>query len=173
MENQEQNAKNLLKSQGHTYTQKSKKLEDAKSSSWLFILFGFAGLALLGGIWLGLIPIPLAFYMRILYTIVLGGLFLILIIVGFHYLSKTKILESETQKEEQQTTEIISSITKAYSLEMLDEQIQAPSLSMEQLYFERYEKIAAIIQKDFGIDDEAYLDYLVEKIYQVYVPEES
>lgn len=173
MNSQEQNAKDLLKSQGHTYTQKSKKLEDAKSSSWLFIVFGFAGLALLAGVWLGLIPIPLAFYMQILYTVVLGGLFLILIAVGFYYLKKTKTLESETLEEEQKTADIISSITKTYSLEMLDEQIQAASLSMEQLYFERYEKISALIQKDYGIEDEAYLDYLVEKIYQVYVPEEA
>lgn len=173
MEHQEQNAKNLLKSQGHTYTLKSKKLEDAKSSSWLFIVFGFTGLALLAGIWLGLIPIPLAFYMQVLYTIVLGGLFFILIAAGFFYLKKTKTLESETKEEEQRTAEIISTITKTYSLEMLDQQIQTASLSMEQLYFERYEKIAALVQKDYGIEEEAYLDYLVEKIYQAYVPEEG
>lgn len=50
---------------------------------------------------------------------------------------------------------------------MIDDQ----ALSMEQLYFERYEKIASIIREKYQIQEEGYLDYLIEKIYQMYSPE--
>lgn len=173
MESQTPEPNDLWKPQGLTYIKKSKKLEDAKSSSWLFILFGFIGLALLLCVWLNLIPIPFAFYMQVLYTIVLGILFFIFIIVGFFYLHKTKTLTEESRAETQKTEEIISYLTGHYSLEDIDAMINAGSLSMEQRYFERYGKISELIQEQYPILEESYLDYLIEMIYQVYVPEES
>lgn len=177
MENMNQNSQNpdsreLLKSQGRTYVQKSKKLEDAKSSSYLFIVFGVVGLLLILAVWLDFLPINMAFYMKILYTVVLGALFIVFIIVGIYYTHRIKILASETSTEEQQTAEIIQYVTGTYPLEKLDEMILADSLPMEQLYFERYEQIAAIIREKYQIQDDNYLDYLIEKIYQIYSPEE-
>lgn len=177
MENMNQNSQDLdsrelLKSQGTTYVQKSKKLEDAKSSSYLFIVFGVIGLLLILGVWLGILPLHMASYMKILYTIVLGALFIVFIIVGIYYTRRIKFLTSETTSEEQQTSEIIQYVTETYPLEKLDEMILADSLPMEQLYFERYEQIAAIIREKYQIPDDNYLDYLIEKIYQIYSPEE-
>lgn len=172
MENKPQDAKELLKSQGLTYTQKSKKLEDAKSSSYLFIIFGIVGLILLAGLWMGILPISMANYMKILYTLVLGTLFVVFIFVGIYYTSRIRTLTHETNAEEQQTEEIISYVTASYPLETLDQLITAENLSMEQIYFERYEKISSIIQSKYAIQDDAYLDYLIEKIFQKYSPED-
>ncbi len=171
MENNEQNDNDLLISQGLTYTQKSKKLEDARSSSWLFIVFGIAGLLLILAVWLDLLPLGMATYMKILYTIVLGSLFVALIIVGIHYTRKIKVLTSESNAEEQLSQQVITGITASYSLEAIDEMIDAPSLPEEQLYFERYEKIGSLIRENYPVQDENYLDYLIEKVYQIYVPE--
>lgn len=161
----------MLRSQGLTYTQKSKKLEDARSSSWLFIVFGAVGLLLILAVWLGLIPLNLALYMKVLYTIVLGSLFVIFIILGVHYKRKIKGLESETTTERMQTEEIVSFFTEEYPLEALDKCIDEENLSMEQLYFARYEKLSALIQEKYGISDGAYLDFLIEKIYESYSTE--
>lgn len=167
-----QDDRELLKSHGLTYTQKSKKLEDARSSSWLFIIFGIVGMLLILAVWLGILPLSMALYMKILYTIVLGTLFLIFIIVGIYYMKKIKVLQTETNTEEQLSEEIITWMTNTYPLTVLDEMIAADSLSMEQLYFERYGKLASLIQEKYKIQDEKYLDYLIEKIYQIYSPEE-
>lgn len=169
---EQQENKDLLKSQGLSYTQKGKKLEDAQSSSWLFLIFGFLEIALILCVWLGIIPLPIAFYMKILYTIVLGALFLIFIVTGFYYLKKSKALKEEASGEERSTKEIVSYITSSYSLKDLDQMINDPDLSMEQRYFERYEQISRLIQEKYHLQEEAYLDYLIEKIYQIFVPEE-
>lgn len=171
----EANAKGaeLLKSQGLSYTRKGQKLEDAKSSSWLFIVFGVIGLLLILAVWLGIIPLNLALYMKVLYTIVLGVLFVIFIILGVHYKRKIGSLETETTAEEQQSEEIIQWIEAEYPVETLDELIGADTLSMEQLYFERYEKLASLIRERYVIEDEAYLDFLIEKIYQTYSPSQE
>lgn len=171
MENNNQENSDLLKSQGLTYTKKSKKLEDAKSSSWLFIVFGIVGLLLILAVWLGIIPLGMALYIKILYTVVLGALFTVFILVGIYYTKKIKVLQAETSTEEQQSEEIIHWMTATYPLETLDEMISADSLSMEQLYFVRYEKIASLIRGKYQIQDENYLDYLIEKIYQIYSPD--
>lgn len=167
-----QENKDLLHSQGLSYTHKGKKLEDAQSSSWLFLVFGFLGLGVILGVWLGIIPFPLAFYMKILYTIVLGALFFIFLITGFYYLKKSKTLKEEASEEERLTQEIVSYITASYSLEELDRMINDPGLSMEQRYFERYEQISRLIQEKYHLSEETYLDFLIEKIYQVFVPEQ-
>ena len=162
----------LLHAQGLTYTKKSKKLEDAKSSSWLFIFFGAIGLLLILAVWLNIIPLGLETYMMILYTVVLGALFVGFILIGIYYTRKIKTLQRESGREERQTKEIIRYITETYPLDTLDHMISGDSLPMEQLYFERYEKIAVLIREKYDIQDEAYMDYLVEKIYQIYSPEE-
>ena len=172
MENRESPKQDLLKSQGLGYTQKGKKLEDAQSSASTFILFGAIGIIALIAMWMGILPLHFETYMKIMYTIVLGAVFLGFTIAGFYYKSKIKTLESETQTEERMTEEIVNYVTTNYPLEKLDRAIESSS-SMEQIYFERYERIAAIIKNQYDISDEKYLDYLIEKIYQVYVPQEE
>ena len=171
-ENDEPDATNLLHAQGTTYTKKSQKLEDARSSSWLFIVFGIVGLLLILVVWLDIIPLGMALYMRVLYTVVLGVLFVVFILVGIYYTRRIKTLRRESGREERQTKEIVTYITENYPLDAFDRMISADTLSMEQRYFERYEKIAALIREHFEIQDEAYLDYLIEKIYQIYSPED-
>ncbi len=102
------------------YVKKSKKLEDARSSSWAFIILGTIGLLCILAVWMNLIPLNLALYSKILDTIVLGALFLLLIVVGFYYASRVKILEAEVKKEEKTTRQIIKQITDNFTLEDID-----------------------------------------------------
>lgn len=168
MDTQNQKEKNLLKSQGLTYTKKSKRLEDARSSSLLFISFGVIGLILIILLWAGILPINIELYMKILYTVLLGGLFLTFLFIGIYYTKRIKTLKNESTNEEQQTQEIIQYINDTYPQKTLDSIIGAESLPMEQLYFARYDKLSAIIQEKYQIQDEKYLDYLIEQIYQTY-----
>lgn len=152
----------------------NKKLSDAKSSSYLFIVFGAVGLLLIAAVWLGIIPLRLALYMKILYTLVLGGLFLVFLGVGIYYTRRLKTLQAQSDSEEQKTEEIIRWITASYSLADLDaDGSMGEPLSIEQLYFERTEKISQLITEKYQLTDEKYLDYLIEKIYQTYVPSEE
>lgn len=160
----------LIQAQGLTYTKKSKKLEDARSSSWLFIAFGIIGLLLILAVWLNIIPLGMELYMRVLYTVVLGVLFIIFILIGIYYTGRIKTLQRESNREERQTREIVQFITEHYPLDALDRMILADTLSPEQAYFERYDRIAALIREHYEIQDEAYLDYLIENIYQIYSP---
>lgn len=152
----------------------SKKLSDARSSSYLFLIFGAIGLLLIAGVWLGIIPLHLATYMKILYTIVLGALFLVFLAVGIHYTRRLKTLQQEADSENQKTKEIIQWMTKNYSLKALDDMRKPEEeLTSEQLYFERTEQITRLLLDQYQITDEKYLDYLIEKIYQIYVPSED
>ena len=168
----EETAKELITSQGLSYTEKSSRLADARSSSGLFICFGIVGILLILAVWLGLLPIDLALYMKVLYTIVLGGLFLVFLAIGIYYKKRIRSLQREARREDHLTKEIISEITENYTLEDFDADADT-SLTPEQLYFSRYERIADLIREKFEVTDEAYLDFLIEKIYDLYVPENA
>lgn len=161
-----QETADLLKSQGLSYTQKSKKLEDAKSSAGLFIVFGVVGILLILAVWAGILPLNLALYMKILYTVVLGTLFVVFLVMGLHYRSKVKGLAFETTQEEARTEEILNWVANEYPLDKLDALIGADTLPMEQLYFERYEKLSALIREEYHLQEEAYIDYLIEKVLE-------
>lgn len=149
----------------------NKKLSDARSSSYLFLVFGAVGLLLIAAVWLGILPLHLAMYMKILYTIVLGGLFLVFLGAGIYYTRRLKTLQQQSEAESRQTEEIIRWITENYSLQALDAMLPAEEpLSDEQMYFERSEKISQLLRDKYQLTEEGYLDYLIERIYQTYVP---
>lgn len=168
MENTNQKNNELIKSRGNVYKETKSRAEDAKSSSGALILAGIIGVLVILALWLEIIPLSLAMYMKILYTVILAVLSVVFISTGIYYKKKVGILQSEAAEEEQHTEEIVSWFTDAYSLEALDEMLPEEERSMEQLYFDRYEKISEIISEKYQIQDETYLDYLIEKIFQTY-----
>ena len=154
------------------YVEKSKKLEDAKSSATPLIIVGVLGLLFVALVWLDIIHINMAMYMKIMYTIIFVALFVVFILCGVYYKKRSEILATEVQSEEDFTKKVITEFSSEYPLEVLDSMLSSEDTEEEQLYYARYEQIAQILRSNYQIEDENYLDYLIEKIFQYYFPEE-
>ena len=81
------------------YIDPDTKLEDNRSTAVSFTIVGGVGLILLVLVDLGIIPLPLADFQKILMSVVMGILFVIFFIVGLYSFLSMKKLKSAAQSE--------------------------------------------------------------------------
>lgn len=171
-EQKKEDGSKLLISQGSSYTEKKHVLEEVTSSAYVFLIVGILGILGLILIWLDVVKLQLTFYTKGTSTVVMGTLFIVFIFVGLKSIFSIKTLQQESSLEQTRTEEITQWVLTHYTLEQLDSMLDLNELSMEQLFFIRTEKIAELIRQEFDLLEENYLDFLVEKIYQIYSPDE-
>ncbi|MFP3154478.1 hypothetical protein LQZ18_08645 [Lachnospiraceae bacterium ZAX-1] len=155
----------------HPYVEKGKKLEDVSSTAYSFLLIAIVELVAIILIWSGILPFHMAFYMRCIVTAVISFMSLLFLGIGIIYFRQIKLLQKEVQSEQDLSAQIIQWMQENYKAETFSTANEAEGLSMEQLYFVRSEKISTIIGYQFFGLEESFLEYIVEKIYQLYFPE--
>lgn len=118
---------------------------------------------------LDVLPIHFAFegLSGILFYIVMGTLLNVFLIGGIVSLKSAGKIKSEIKSEEDFTSSVISYITDTYTKDSIDEHFS--STDEANLYFEREAFIKKAISDKFGELDEAYLDKLIEDIYQQFL----
>lgn len=94
----------------------------------------------------------------------MGALLNVFLIGGIVSLKSAGKIKSEIKSEEDFTSSVISYITDTYTKDSIDEHFS--STDEANLYFEREAFIKKAISEKFGELDEAYLDKLIEDIYQ-------
>ena len=94
----------------------------------------------------------------------MGGMFIIFVFVGIGSLKSTKRIKEEAKEEKELYDEVISWAMKNISKEELDS--GAEEDSEEMLYFKRTEKIRQMIEEEYEVAEEAFLDKLVDDIYE-------
>lgn len=158
--------KDFISNSGKQYITKSDKYKDLHSSSLSLIIVGVLGDIFLVLNTLGLLPIHFAFegLSGILFYVVMGTLLNVFLIGGIISLKSAVKIKGEIQSEEDFTHSVINYIIDTYTKDSIDENF---SLTDEaSLYFERESFIKKAISDKFGELDEAYLDKLIEDIYQ-------
>lgn len=156
------------------YVSASQKIEDRRSSSAAFLLVGgailaFASLCLLGVVSLPLSGISLYFTQGILTAMGLGFLF-----VAFRAHTSIKELDGQAEAEEARNQEIIRWFTANWSGEDLDKAISSAETGLEQQEIElrRYALIQYRVVKEKQLTNQAYVDFIVEEIYNALYPED-
>lgn len=156
------------------YIEKRSQYEEMKSSAYTFLMVGALGILALILIGLDIIPLHMVSYMKVIMAIVMGGLFLLFLVIGAKSYKKMKVLAKDTEKEEADTKEILTWFFAENDADSIDASIpQAETLENEQLYFYRYEYIKGILAEKYPDLAENYTEALIEKIYAKVFPDNS
>ena len=145
---------------------KSEQYKDLKSTVWIFLFFGIAGILILV---LNLVGI-FNFINGFIPYIVMGALFLFFLYVAISTNHKANLVQAEIEEENKVTEKINKwlkdNITKDYL-----ETIHINSNSTELNYIKATEHIHDLLIKEFGPQNSAYLDRLIDEYYSNYLDE--
>lgn len=142
------------------YVMKADRYKDLKDTVWIFLLFGVVGLLV---VLLNVIGI-LSFINGIIPTLVSSALFLFFIYVGLSTHKKAKQVQVEIAAEKKLTDDINQwleiNVTEDYLSSLNDD-----TVSEEVNYIKKTEIIKSRLIKEFGEQNDAYLDRLIDEFY--------
>ena len=106
-----------------------------------------------------------------MFTVVLGILFIFFLFVGIRSFREMKSLASAKNDEECTIIQIKQWFENNYSADAISNGMDTDDISLEQLYFLRSENINRLMKEAFPTLEENFLEYMTEKIYQMYFPD--
>ena len=148
------------------YIKKEEQHKEIRSSGYLFLVVGIAGICFVLSAIADIIHLNLDPVMKYIFYIVLSILFIVFTVIGFTSIGKAKKLKKDAEEENQQIQRIIQWFEKELTRESVDACINAlEHTPAEVLYFSR----SAIIKDkilEFSPDiGEGLSDALTEDIY--------
>lgn len=156
-----------------SYVEKNTKYEDMKSTAYSFLLVGAVGILLLILIFAGVIPLQFAAYMKYMMAIVMGGMFLIFLIIGLRSYAKLGDLQIQVDLERQNRKDAREWFFTNYSARAVDVSADvSASDELQQKYFLRSSYMKQALQQQFPSYEEAFVDYLTEQFYEELYPQD-
>ncbi len=154
-------------SYARAYEDKGEKATDVKASAQTLLFVGILGLIFLVLFQLGIIPISINDFTKNMMSIVLGGLFVIFIIMGIHSFRMVKkimeIQKEETNLENEMKKWVLENLTSAAIDQVIFESEE--SYQEEIKFFMRFEEIKKRISNQFLNLEESFLDKFTEDMY--------
>jgi len=152
----------------HAYIKAEEKAENYKSSAYLLMIAGAAGMIFVVLFMLGVIQINIAENIRIISYITLTILFMVFLIMGVHSARDAKKYSKEAEDENQLTVEITQWFLESYTPDSIEQYVEEPSDddADEIKYYKRIEAISALITKRYEKLDKAFLSKLIDDLYQ-------
>ena len=142
------------------------KYSDMKSSAFCLILVGILGLLVIICDYLNILPIRLNANKSFIFYFVMSALFLIFIIAGIYTTKSAKKIKETISDEESLTDTIVAWIMDNVTSEQIDKDIEDFSeLPDEVKYLSRSEAVGNIIKAQFDIQDEDYINSIIDEIY--------
>lgn len=151
-----------------TYVKKEEQYKDLSSSAVTFLVVSIAGLVLLVLNAIGIIGI----FSGALSYIVMGGVFIAFLIVGITTYQKSKQVEKQISEENSLTDAIDEWLNANLTKERL-EGFADSSATAEVQFFQKMEKMKALVVEKFGEMDDKYLDRLMEEYYDEHFDEKD
>lgn len=143
------------------YVKKEDKFKDLRSTGYIFLAVGFAGLVVL---LLNIIGV-FSFYQGYFSWTIMGVLFTIFLLVGFSSLKHSNQVKGQITEENTLTDAINSWLERTITQEVIDSVVD-PNEVDEINYFKQTEYIKKGIFEEFDKDlDDAYVDLIVEEFY--------
>lgn len=158
----------------NVYVSTSQKIEDRRSSSVAFLLVGGAILAFAVLCWIGVIKLPMTGGSLYFSQGILTAMGLVFLFVALKAHTSIKELDGQAEAEDTRNKEIIQWFTTNWSGDDLDKAIETMESGLEQQEIElrRYALIQYRVVKEKQLTDQAYVDYIVEEIYNALYPED-
>jgi len=147
------------------YEAAADKAENYRTGAGTLLLVGIAGLVVLVLINLDIIHLVLPDTTRMMLNIVMGGMLLIFVVMGFLSLKSAKQLAEKAKDEHSKKDEIITYVTEKWAYAFDENGEDMESESEEVLYFKKAECIRTMIDEVDPDIPEDFKEYLVEEIY--------
>lgn len=155
------------------YVEMSAKYEDMKSTAYSFLLVGAGGFLFMFLVTAGIIPLQFAAYMKSIMGIVMGGMFLIFLIIGIRSFRQLSPLKAQVQKEREETDAARSWFFEHYSAKSVDLSSDTEDSDEEaRKYFKRSHFMMQKLKKQFPAYKDAFLEYLTEQFYEQLFPQD-
>ena len=98
----------------------------------------------------------------------MGSLFLLFFIMGIISLKNSKVLEKKAKKENNLTQEIQKWCMENMTKDSVDGMLLLDEDTTEEIkYFQRFEMMKELVNRQFMNLDESYLDRLMDELYPV------
>lgn len=152
----------------HAYRDSADQAEDNRSSAYMLLVIGGIGFILVLLIFLGIIPLfQNEVTTKYMICGVMGAMFVLFIVLGFVSMKSSKILSVKAKTEDSLFSEMTKWCGENLSAAKVDEGLfDDETLSEEQKYFMRAEKMKALIGDKFMNLDEAFLEHFIDEYYQ-------
>ena len=155
------------------YVEMETKYEDMKSTAYSFILVGAAGIILMLFMFVGIIPLQFAAYMKSIMGIVIGILFLIFLVIGIRSYMQLGSLKSQVKKEAEERETAKTWFFENFQANTIDESLGLiPEEQLQQKYFKRSGFMKQKLSQQFPSYTDAFLDYLTEQFYEELFPQD-
>lgn len=147
------------------YMNHAERAEENRTSAYTLLVVGGIGLLVIILFFMDVIPIQMTLVSKYMISGVMGVMFILFIIMGIVSMRNSRILEKKAGKENNLTQEIKKWCMENLSGDAIDGELAIEGLSEEMKYFQRFEKVKIMIQKQFMNLDDAYLDRLIDEVY--------
>lgn len=151
-----------------TYVMKADQFKDYNATVWVFLLAGIAGLIV---VFLNIAGV-LNLFSGLLPNTVMGALFVVFIYIGLSSNKKAKQIQAEIEDENKLTENINKWLKENVTDEFLASN-QNDTISKELNYIKTTEIIRNKLIENFGKQNPAYLDRLIEEFYSATFDEVS
>lgn len=160
------------------YREKKEVSMENKYTAYILLTMGILGVVFVILILLDIIPLfANSFWTKTFMTICMGALFIYFIYSGITCLIESKKSQLMASDESKLTSQILAYMYDEYSSNYIEnsakEEGDWDDISDEEKYFRAYEIIRKLISDRFINLDEAYLDYLCDKTYDMYFSENN
>lgn len=146
----------------------AEKKNDLKSSGFMLVGFGLAGLVLMVLIIIGIVPLRFSGFNAIIAYSIMGIFFGALFVSGIISFVSLKRLGNAGEEEKKELEEINAWFAKNLSKDMIESKIPGDINLDEQLYFERYEYMLQELKTAFPNLSDERVEYLTEAKYSEY-----
>lgn len=148
-----------------TYVKPEEKYSDTKSSGYMLVVLGVAGIIALVLVALQVIPLSLDPVMQYIFYVVLGILFIAFIGLGINALKKSKEYKAQITADDDLSTELLSWITQDDQKEKI-KAVVTDDMTEDEKYFEIQNIMQKLILEKHPEMSEEFLDYIIELAYQ-------
>ena len=148
-----------------TYVKPEEMYSDTKSSGYMLLILGVAGIAALVLVALRIIPLSLDPVMQYIFYAVLGILFIAFIGLGINALKKSKEYKAQISVDDDLSTELLAWITEDEQKEKITG-VVTQDMTEDEKYFEIQNTMQKMILEKQPEISEEFLDYILELAYQ-------
>lgn len=149
----------------NSYVDKREKASEYKSSGFVLLIVGAAGLAALVLVYLGLLPGFNSLKSNYMFMGVMGFLFLIFIITGVMSFLKVKDILVQASEDEDLVSRAKKFMEEMLPREAVDRAVGKSGDVEEEIYFKRAEYMGNVLKDEFPDMEETLREKLIEERY--------
>lgn len=143
------------------YWDSEERASENRSSAWILMGVGFAGIVLVILGILGLLPLHLG--NPYLFYGVMGALFVLFFIAGVISIRNAKIFEKKAESENSLRSNLIAWCKENLTSETIDAEVKTAEDTQETLYFKRVQNIKQRLNNQFVNLDPNFLDQFIDE----------